>query len=123
MYFFIAVLFGFESVTYSTSEADSAFVDVSVIKYDGSSTLPLSVRLSTMAGSASAAQDYSNVDGQLLTFSPEQERNTFRIAIIDDTTVEDTEQFYVLLTQSDPQARVIQKLNVTTVTIEDNDGN
>ena len=96
-------------------------MEVAVIKY-GISTLPLSVMLSTISASASAPGDYTEVNGHTLTFSPEERRQTLSITIIDDAVLEDTEQFFISMTQSDPRAEVMETQNVTTVTVMDNDG-
>ena len=95
-------------------------VEVGVVKY-GSSSLPLSVSLSTMSGSATSPQDFTPISGQELTFSPAQSRQTVAITIVDDEVLEDPEQFSVLLTQLVPQTRVMNSFNSTTVTISDND--
>ena len=96
-------------------------MEVAVTKY-GVSTLPLSVMLSTISASASAPGDYTEVNGHTLTFSPEERRQTLSITIIDDTVLEDTEQFSVSMTQSDQRAQVMETQNMTTVMIIDNDG-
>ena len=112
--------FGFENIGYSTSELVGV-VEVAVVKY-GSSSLPLSVSLSTMSGSASSPQDFTAISGMELTFSPSQSRQTVNINIINDGTFEDTEEFSVLLTPASLQSRVCSDgSNTTTVQISDDD--
>ena len=106
------VEFGFESVVYPVPE--SRVAEVAVIKY-GSSTLPLQVRLSTVSGSATSPQDYTQLDDRELTFSPEQRRQTVTISIVTDNTFEDTEEFTVVLTQLSPLAQVVSDATNTTI--------
>jgi hypothetical protein len=114
-----AVEFGFEAISYRTSESDGV-VEVGVVKY-GSSSLPLSVSLSTMSGSATSLQDFT-ASVQELTFSPTQNRRTVNINIADDVIFEDPEEFTVLLTPVSPQSRVrLDGSNTTTVQITDDD--
>ena len=92
-----------------------------MVKYD-SSSLPLSVSLSTMSGSASSPQDFTAISGMELTFSPSQSRQTVNISIINDDTFEDSEEFAILLTPVSRQSRVrLDGLNTTTVQICDDD--
>ena len=107
------VEFGFESVVYPVPESEGV-VEVAVIKY-GSSTLPLQVRLSTVSGSATSPQDYTQLDDRELTFSPEQRRQTVTISIVTDNTFEDTEEFTVVLTQLSPLAQVVSDATNTTI--------
>ena len=117
-----AVEFGFETVSYRTSESVGV-VEVGVVKY-GSSSLPLSVSLSTMSGSAISPQDFTAISVQELIFSPTQNRQTISINIINDSIFEDSEEFSVLLTPVSPQSRVrLDGSNTTTVLIIDDDGN
>ena len=91
-----------------------------VVKY-GSSSLPLSVSLSTMSGSATSPQDFTAISVQLI-FSPTQNRQTANISIINDSIFEDSEEFSVLLTLVSPQSRVrLDGSNTTTVLISDDD--
>ena len=115
--FLTAVEFGFENVGYSISESIGV-IEVGVVKY-GSSSLPLSVSLSTMSGSATSPQDFTSISVQL-TFSPTQNRQTVSISIINDGIFEDSEEFTVLLTPVSPQSRVrLDGSNTTTVLISD----
>ena len=92
-----------------------------MVKY-GSSSLPLSVILSTMSGSATSTEDFTPINGQVLTFFPAQSRQTVNVNIADDAVLENVEQFSVVLTQiNNSQAQVVDVLNSTTVTISDND--
>ena len=96
-------------------------IEVGVVKY-GSSSLPLSVSLSTMSGSATSPQDFTAISGQELTFSPTQNRQTVNINVINDGIFEDSEEFTVLLTPVSPQSRVrLDGSNTTTVQISDDD--
>ena len=113
------VVFGFERVAYTISETEGS-VEVAVVKY-GSSTLPLSVRLSTMSDSATSPQDFTEIVSRNISFTPGERRQTVSIAIVDDDVLEDAEQFFVVLTQIDPQTRVIEAQNLTSITITDND--
>ena len=91
-----------------------------MVKY-GSSSLPLSVSLSTMSGSATSPQDFTAISVQLI-FSPTQNRQTVSISIINDSIFEDSEEFFVLLTPVSPQSRVrLDGSNTTTVLISDDD--
>ena len=91
-----------------------------MVKY-GSSSLPLSVSLSTMSGSATSPQDFTAISVQLM-FSPAQNRQTVSISIINDGIFEDSEEFFVLLTPVSPQSRVrLDGSNTTTVLISDDD--
>ena len=117
--FLTAVEFGFENVGYSVSESIGV-VEVGVVKY-GSSSLPLSVSLSTMSGSATSPQDFTAISVQLI-FSPTQNRQTVNINIINDDIFEDSEEFFVLLISVSPQSRVrLDGSNTTTVLISDDD--
>ena len=119
---FTAVEFGFETVSYRTFESIGV-VEVGVVKY-GSSSLPLSVNLSTMSGSATSPQDFTAISVQELIFSPTQNRQTVNINIVNDAIFEDSEEFTVLLTPVSPQSRVrLDGSNTTTVLIIDDDGN
>ena len=91
-----------------------------MVKY-GSSSLPLSVSLSTMSGSATSPQDFTAISVQELIFSPTQSRQTVSISIIDDSILEDVEQFSVMLTQISPLAPVSNSLNSANITISDDD--
>ena len=114
------VEFGFETTSYSTSESGGV-VEVGVIKY-GSSSLPLSVSLSTMSGSATSPQDFTPISGQELTFSPAQSRQTMNINIMNDGIYEDSEEFTVLLMPVSLQSRVLMNSsNTATVQISDDD--
>ena len=120
VYLLTDVEFGFETIGYSTSEAGGV-VEVGVVKY-GSSSLPLSVSLSTMNGSATSPQDFTPINGQQLTFSPAQRRQAVAITIINDVIFEDTEEFTALLTPISSQSRVLlDGSNSTTVQISDTD--
>ena len=91
-----------------------------MVKY-GSSSLPLSVSLSTMSGSATSPQDFTAISVQLI-FSPTQNRQTVNINIINDDIFEDSEEFFVLLISVSPQSRVrLDGSNTTTVLISDDD--
>ena len=114
-----AIEFGFEAVSYHTCESFGV-VEVGVVKY-GSSSLPLSVSLSTMSGSATSPQDFTAISGQELTFFPTQNRQTVNISIIDDNVLEDVEHFLVMLTQIAPLAPVSNLLNSVNITISDDD--
>ena len=118
---FTVVEFGFEAVDYSISESGGV-VEVGVVKY-GSSSLPLSVNLSTMSGSATSPQDFTSINGQELTFSPAQSRQTVNVNIINDGIVEDLEEFTVFLTVPvSAQAQVVfGGSSTTTVQIIDDD--
>ena len=89
-----------------------------MVKY-GSSSLPLSVSLSTMSGSATSPQDFTAISVQELIFSPTQNRLTVNISIVDDSILEDVEQFSVMLTQVTPLAPV-SNLSAS-ITISDDD--
>ena len=115
----VDVGFGFERVAYTISETEGS-VEVAVVKY-GSSTLPLSVRLSTMNESATSPQDFTEIIPQDISFTPGERRQTISIAIANDFVLEDAEQFSVSLTQIDPQTRLVEMQNMTTVTITDDD--
>ena len=91
-----------------------------MVKY-GSSSFPLSVSLSTMSGSATSPQDFTLINGQDLTFSPSQSRQTVNINIVDDDVLENMEQFSVTLTQINPRAPVMNLLNSANITIYDDD--
>ena len=92
-----------------------------MVKY-GSSSLPLSVSLSTMSGSATSPQDFTAISVQELIFSPTQSRQTVSISIINDSIFEDSEEFSVLLTPVSPQSQVrLDGSNTTTVLISDDD--
>ena len=94
-----------------------------MVKY-GSSSLPLSVNLSTMSGSATFPEDFTVISDQLqeLSFLPAQSRRTVSISIVDDTIFEDTEEFTVLLTPVSRQSRVrLDGSNSITVQISDDD--
>ena len=111
--------FGFESFSYTTSETEGS-VEVAVVKY-GSSTLPLSVRLSTTSDSATSPQDFTEIVSQDISFAPGERRQTVNIVIVNDNVLEDAEQFSVVLTQIHPQTRLMEMQNLTTITITDND--
>ena len=92
-----------------------------MVKY-GSSSLPLSVSLSTMSGSATSPQDFTAISVQELTFSPTQNRQTVSINIINDGIFEDSEEFTVLLSPVSPQSQVrLDSSNTTMVLISDDD--
>ena len=98
-------------------------VEVAVVKY-GSSSLPLTVNLSTMSGSATSSLDFTPINGQdmELTFSPSLSRQTVNINIVNDDIFEDSEEFTVLLTPVSRQSRVrLDASNTTTVQISDDD--
>ena len=113
------VVFGFERVAYTTSETEGS-VEVAVVKY-GSSTLPLSVRLSTMSDSATSPQDFTEIVSRNISFTPGERRQTVSIGIVSDDVLENAEQFSVVLTQIDPQACLVEMQNMTTVTITSDD--
>ena len=113
------VEFGFERVAYTTSETEDS-VEVAVVKY-GSSTLPLSVRLSTMSDSATSPQDFTEIVSQNISFTPGERRQTVSIGIVNDDVLEDAEQFSVVLIQIDPQTSLVEMQNMTTVTITSDD--
>ena len=113
------VVFRFERIAYTTSETEGS-VEVAVVKY-GSSTLPLSLRLSTMNDSATSPQDFTEIVSQDISFTPGERRQTVGIGIVNDDVLENAEQFSVVLTQIDPQTRLMEMQNSTTITITDDD--
>ena len=78
-----------------------------MVKY-GNSSLSHSVRLFTMNGSATSSQDFTQIDGHILTFSPQQSRQTVVVAIVDDTILEEREYFTVQLISTDPRVDLAQ---------------
>ena len=68
---------------------------------------------------SAGGNDYINAPVFLL-FTPEMLQVCFNITIVDDDYYENTEEFFVNITTTDPQ--VITSPMTTVVTIEDNDG-
>jgi DNA-binding beta-propeller fold protein YncE len=81
------------------------------------STLPLTVRYATADGTAIVGSDYTATSGTL-TFAPGVTTETIRVPILDDSAVESSETFAVIL--SNPVAATLAD-DIGVATILDND--
>lgn len=114
----IATILGFDKADYYAYENDTS-VEVCVRRHGGMLSRPLHLVITSSNGTASEIKDYSKL---LLTVPFSQSdgnRLCFHVTIIDDLLLEHDENFILLLTSTDSAVSV--KLNVTTVTILDDD--
>ena len=75
--------------------------------------------LRTRVGTA-INSDYGGISREDITFNTDESKKSISIQIIDDSVIEENENFTVLLETGNP--RVLFSRSQTTVTIQDNDG-
>lgn len=102
---------------YETAESASA-VTITVLR-NGGSAGAASVQYATASGSAAAGLDFQAVSGTLSWATGDSSPRTFTVPIINDTLVESTETFQVLL--SAPSGATLGAPGAATVSIQDND--
>ena len=111
-----ATYVGFASAT--TTTAESAGNSLITVSLSSPAKGPGSVAYTTVAGSASAALDYTPVSGRL-SFEAGQSVKVISLAVIDDSEVETTESLTVAL--SDPIGLSLGNLNQASLNILDDD--
>ncbi|HEY9761504.1 MAG TPA: Calx-beta domain-containing protein, partial [Trichocoleus sp.] len=87
------------------------------VKLSQASTSPVTVGYATQNGTAIAGQDFTATQGTL-TFAAGETSKTIAVPILNDTAVESTESFSVVLSNA-TQAKIIDTTGVGTIT--DND--
>ncbi|HEY9878919.1 MAG TPA: Calx-beta domain-containing protein, partial [Leptolyngbyaceae cyanobacterium] len=87
------------------------------VKLSKASTSPVTVSYATQNGTAIAGQDFTATQGTL-TFAAGETSKTIAVPILNDTAVESTESFSILLSNA-TQAKIIDATGVGTIT--DND--
>lgn len=107
----------FSSATFSVGEGDGA-VNLTVVR-SGGLGFAVSARYDTVDQSAKAGSDYTGASGTV-TFAPGQFSKTISLPILQDTLVEPTETFTVILSNPSVNA-TIRSPSTTTVSIEDDD--
>jgi uncharacterized delta-60 repeat protein len=109
---------GFSSASYTVNEGSvSGAIAISVVR-TGATNGTATVNYTTTNGTALAGLDYSARSG-VLTFAPGETIQTFSVPIADDTVIEPSETFGVVL--SNLSGSVALSLPAATVTIVDND--
>ena len=118
------VAIGVEQVVNSVAE-DAGTAEIAVGLYRGSiangfapSGRPVSVRYATRDGTAVAGQDYTEKIGQLL-FKPGQTVKKIPVSITDDLVVENREEFWIDLTESQNALTILT--SSVEVHVRDND--
>ena len=76
--------------------------------------------LSTSPGTALAGADFTTYTQQLTFSSGNADPQLVRIPLVDNSHVENDEQFFVSLSTTDPDVNIVN--NSATVTIADDDG-
>lgn len=89
------------------------------IRKDGAAPLPVSVHYATSDGfSATAPNDYIATSGDV-TFAPNETTKQITVPIVDDAVFEESETFYVTL--SDPIGAAVRAPGTAQVSIQEND--
>ena len=112
----------FDPTTYATSETPGGSVVTLTITATrfGNPTTPISVHYDTRNGSATVATgDYVAAAGTV-TFGPGETQKTISINVLDDTTIEGAENFFVDLTNAS-NASIAPSGQTATITIADDD--
>jgi hypothetical protein len=112
-----AVLLSVGDATVTEANAGTTAVSIPVTLSRASST-PVTIRISTAAGTALAGSDFQTRTATL-TFAPGVTQATFVVNIVNNTAAEATEQFSVAL--SSPSGATMGR-RTATVTIVDDDG-
>ena len=114
----LATSLGFDKADYHVYENDTS-VEICVRRRGGILNRPLDLTITSSDGTANELNDYS----KLLLIVPfsqsDGDRLCINVTIIDDLILEHDESFTLLLTSTDSAVSV--KLNVTTMTILDDD--
>ncbi len=111
-------------VSNSRLSVDDVFVDESqtyadfLVRLDAPNTGTVTVNLNTSANSASNGWDYNHISGSLM-FAPGEMVKTVRVPLINDSSAEAPENFYLIL--SSPSANATIADNAGNATIIDND--
>jgi glucose/arabinose dehydrogenase len=90
------------------------------VQRSGNTTLPGSVTLATLDGTATAGNDFTGTSGRIIDFAPGETSKTLSIPILNDPTPESTETFSVKLISATGGA-INPTQEITTVSILDND--
>jgi uncharacterized delta-60 repeat protein len=107
----------FSSPQYSVRE-DAAFVEVTVLRTNGSSGV-IALNYATTDGTAIGGSDYAPMSGRL-TFADGQTSQTVRLQILDDTLVEGDETFTFTISNPTGSAKISGSAMVT-INIMDNE--
>ncbi|MDB5386973.1 MAG: hypothetical protein JWM11_2619 [Planctomycetaceae bacterium] len=110
--------FQFDSSSYSVNEG-AGNVTIIVKRVDGSDG-PVTVKYGMTSGTATAGSDFTSLTGTLSWAAGDASSKTIVIPIVDDTTVEGSENFSVTLSNASGGA-TLGTPATTTVTIVDND--
>ncbi len=112
----------FDPTTYTTSETpggSTVTLTITATRF-GNPTTSISVNYDTRNGSATVGTgDYVAAAGTV-TFGPGETQKTISITVLDDTTIEGTENFFVDLTNAS-NASISPSGQTATVTIADDD--
>ncbi len=110
----------FENVSYSKAENGGA-VSVKIKRLgDIQTTDPVTVDLSTIAGSATQGQDFQPISG-VVTFNALETEKTVTIPIVNDAALEPRESFSIAITNPTNNADIEPGRGSTTVQILDED--
>lgn len=108
----------FSSSSYATAEGQGSVLITAT--RSGGSNGGVTVQYSTAPGSATAGSDYQAVNGTLAWGNGDTSAKTFSVPVVDDTLVEPTETFSVLLS-SPTGGATLGSPATATITIVDND--
>lgn len=86
----------------------------------GDMNVSATVKFKTREGTASQGSDYIHKEGEI-NFAPGEEMQTFTITMVDDQEVEDDEEFYVDLVETENGNTVLGKIKTLTCVIIDDD--
>ena len=122
-YYTTAVTVGIVAAEYTASEEDcSVAVEIRLL---GLSDIPLTLFLSTNDQTATSGEDYVSVSMMPVIFNPSNSLSmvtqSVTFQLINDATVENSEQFEILLENGESLAGVGIDRNMTIVIIQDND--
>jgi hypothetical protein len=90
--------FALNASSYDVGEAE-ALVTIMVSRSGGSLGGPVTVDYATSDGSATAGVDYTAASGSL-TFGPGETSKSFTVAVVNDSSHEDSEAFHVVLSNA-----------------------
>lgn len=109
---------GFNSASYTVNEGVAGGAVVITVVRTGATNGTATVNYATTGGTALPGQDYTSQSG-VVTFAPGESVHTFNVAVTDDTLIEPSETFAVVLSNLSGSAAL--NIDSTTVTIVDND--
>src|SRR4030065_806490 len=92
-----------------------------VFSLSAPASTPLSVNYVSLSGTASSSTDYDYTGSQTVTFAPGQTTQVVRVALVDGTTLEPVESFFLGLSVPSGSSLLLGRSHAMA-TIIDNDG-